>query len=112
MKNLTLHEMVITAIATKRYELKHGKAPAGLTTLVPEFLPAIVVHQPFIQCVVAKSPKPSATHCNSSKPKNWQRIGKEFLKQLSVSDTPNCFRFVLECFLRDLELLWNNISEI
>jgi hypothetical protein len=41
MRNLTLHEMVITAIATKRYELKHGKAPADLSALVPEFLPAL-----------------------------------------------------------------------
>src|SRR5208283_3551883 len=39
MRNLTLHEMVITAIAIKRYELKHGNAPADLTSLVPDFLP-------------------------------------------------------------------------
>ena len=38
MRSLTLHEMVITAIAIKRYELKHGKAPADLAALVPEFL--------------------------------------------------------------------------
>ena len=38
MRNLTLHEMVITVIAIKRYELKHGKAPADLAALVPEFL--------------------------------------------------------------------------
>jgi hypothetical protein len=41
MRNLTLHEMVITAIAIKRYELKHGKDPVDLTALVPEFLPAL-----------------------------------------------------------------------
>ena len=40
MKNLTLHEMVITAIAIKRYELKHGNPPADLAALVPDFLPA------------------------------------------------------------------------
>jgi hypothetical protein len=39
-KNLTLHEMTITAIALKRYELKHGKLPTDLDALVPEFLPA------------------------------------------------------------------------
>jgi hypothetical protein len=40
MKNLTLHEMVITAIALKRYELRHGKPPASLAALVPDFLAA------------------------------------------------------------------------
>jgi hypothetical protein len=38
MGNLTLHEMVITAIALKRYELKHGQPPASLAALVPAFL--------------------------------------------------------------------------
>jgi hypothetical protein len=41
IKNLTLHEMVVTAIAIKRYELKNGTAPADLAALVPEFLPAV-----------------------------------------------------------------------
>ncbi len=41
MENLTLHEMVITAIAIKRYELKHGNPPADLTALVPDFLPTL-----------------------------------------------------------------------
>jgi hypothetical protein len=41
MRNLALHEMVITAIAIKRYELKHGKDPVNLTALVPEFLAAV-----------------------------------------------------------------------
>ena len=36
-----MNEMVITAIALKRYELKHGKPPASLTVLVPEFLAAV-----------------------------------------------------------------------
>ncbi len=40
MKNLTLHEMVITAIALKRYELRHGKPPTSLAALVPDFLAA------------------------------------------------------------------------
>jgi len=38
MKNLTLNEMVVTAIAIKRYELRHSKPPSDLTGLVPEFL--------------------------------------------------------------------------
>jgi hypothetical protein len=38
MKNLTLHEMVITSIALKRYELRHGQLPQSLALLVPEFL--------------------------------------------------------------------------
>ena len=40
MQNITLHEMVITAIALKRYELKHGKRAGTLADLVPEFLAA------------------------------------------------------------------------
>jgi hypothetical protein len=40
MKHLTLHEMVITAIALRRYELRHGKPPASLAALVPDFLAA------------------------------------------------------------------------
>jgi hypothetical protein len=38
MKNLTLHEMAITAIGIKRFELRNGKAPSELGALVPEFL--------------------------------------------------------------------------
>jgi hypothetical protein len=33
--------IVVTAIALKRYQLKHGKYPASLAALVPEFLPAV-----------------------------------------------------------------------
>ncbi|HUA67704.1 MAG TPA: hypothetical protein VMA13_04075, partial [Candidatus Saccharimonadales bacterium] len=33
--------IVITAIALKRYQLKHGNYPADLNSLVPEFLPAV-----------------------------------------------------------------------
>ena len=34
-------EMVITAIALRRYQLKSGNYPPDLNTLVPEFLPAV-----------------------------------------------------------------------
>jgi hypothetical protein len=40
MKNLTLHQMAITATAIKRFELRDGKAPSNLEALVPEFLAA------------------------------------------------------------------------
>jgi hypothetical protein len=40
LKNLTLHQMVVTALALKRYELRQGRAPATLAALIPEFLPA------------------------------------------------------------------------
>jgi hypothetical protein len=43
LKNLTLNKLVTTAIAIKRYELKHGKPPPRLAALVPEFLPALPV---------------------------------------------------------------------
>jgi hypothetical protein len=33
--------VVITAIALKRYQLKHGECPAHLNSLAPEFLPAV-----------------------------------------------------------------------
>jgi hypothetical protein len=38
MKNLTLHQMVIAAVALKRYELRHGQVPQGLGSLTPELL--------------------------------------------------------------------------
>jgi hypothetical protein len=38
MKNLTLCHMLTTAIGLKRYELRHGKRPANLDALVPEFV--------------------------------------------------------------------------
>ncbi len=41
LQNLTRHELVITAIALKRYELQSGKSPSELATLVPDFLPAL-----------------------------------------------------------------------
>jgi hypothetical protein len=34
-------QVVITAIALKRFELKHGKPPGSLTELSPEFLPGV-----------------------------------------------------------------------
>ena len=34
-------QMTITAIALKRYQLKHGNYPADLSALVPEFVPAV-----------------------------------------------------------------------
>lgn len=40
-KNLTLHEMVITLIALKRYQLRQGKMPKDLGALVPEYLAAL-----------------------------------------------------------------------
>jgi hypothetical protein len=39
-KNLTLHDMVIAAIAIKRFELRYGKPPVAITQLTPEFLAA------------------------------------------------------------------------
>ncbi len=41
LQNLTRHELVITAIALKRYGLQHGKSPSDLAALVPAFLPAL-----------------------------------------------------------------------
>lgn len=38
MKNLTLHQMVIAAIALKRYELRHSQLPQNLASLTPELL--------------------------------------------------------------------------
>jgi hypothetical protein len=40
MKTLTQHEMLITAIALKRFELQHGSKPSSLDPLIPEFLAA------------------------------------------------------------------------
>ena len=39
-ENLTLHQLVVTAIALKRHELRHSKLPVTLNALVPDFLPA------------------------------------------------------------------------
>lgn len=36
----TLRRLVVTAIALRRYQLRHGKFPEKLAVLVPEFLPA------------------------------------------------------------------------
>ena len=36
-------DLTVTAIALKRYQLRHGKFPASLDALVPEFLPALPV---------------------------------------------------------------------
>jgi hypothetical protein len=44
MKNLTVNELVITAIAIKRFDLRHGnQTPTALAALVPEFLTAVPV---------------------------------------------------------------------
>ena len=36
-------QMTITAIALKRYQLKHGNYPADLNSLAPDFLPAVPI---------------------------------------------------------------------
>ncbi len=41
MQTLTKHEMLITAIALKRFELQHGSKPSSLDAVIPEFLPAL-----------------------------------------------------------------------
>jgi hypothetical protein len=41
MKTLTQHEILITAIALKRFELQNGSKPSSLNALIPEFLPAL-----------------------------------------------------------------------
>jgi hypothetical protein len=40
-KNLARHQLVITAIALKRHELQHGRLPATLQALAPDFLPTV-----------------------------------------------------------------------
>ena len=40
-RNLTQHHMLMTAIALKRYELRHLKLPSNLSTLCPEFLATV-----------------------------------------------------------------------
>jgi hypothetical protein len=37
----TARQLAVTAIALKRYQLRHGTLPSELTALVPEFLPAV-----------------------------------------------------------------------
>ncbi len=37
IKNVTLGQMMVTAVAIKRYELQHGQAPAKLEALAPQF---------------------------------------------------------------------------
>jgi hypothetical protein len=54
-------QMAVTALALKRYDLRHGNYPPELATLVPEFLPA-----------VPRDPI-------DGKPLRYQRIGKAFL---------------------------------
>ena len=40
LRHETQRQMALAAIALKRHQLKHGKLPADLATLTPEFLPA------------------------------------------------------------------------
>jgi hypothetical protein len=43
VQNETQCRLTVTAIAIKRYELKHGSPPAELSALVPEFLAAVPI---------------------------------------------------------------------
>jgi hypothetical protein len=43
MRTETAKQMMVTAIALKRYQLKHGNYPADLNSLVREFLPAVTL---------------------------------------------------------------------
>ena len=40
-RNLNFHELMITAIALKRYQLQQGRLPAELAALVPTYLPRL-----------------------------------------------------------------------
>lgn len=39
----TQRQMVLTVLALKRYELQHGRLPAALASLIPDFLPTLPV---------------------------------------------------------------------
>jgi hypothetical protein len=41
MRAQVAKQMIVTAIALKRYQLKHGNYPPDLNSLVPEFVPAV-----------------------------------------------------------------------
>jgi hypothetical protein len=41
MRTETTRQLALTALALKRYQLKHGRSPDELAHLVPEFLPAM-----------------------------------------------------------------------
>ena len=41
LKYETRRQMAITAIALKRHQLRHGKLPDNLATLIPDYLPAL-----------------------------------------------------------------------
>jgi hypothetical protein len=41
MKAETSKQMAVTAIALKRYQLKHGNYPPDLNSLVPEYVPSV-----------------------------------------------------------------------
>ncbi|HEY5912617.1 MAG TPA: hypothetical protein VJA21_18605 [Verrucomicrobiae bacterium] len=43
MRAETERSLVLTAIALKRYQVRHGEAPQSLSALVPEFLPSVPV---------------------------------------------------------------------
>ncbi|MBA4146811.1 MAG: hypothetical protein H0X66_01765 [Verrucomicrobia bacterium] len=42
-RNETFRRMTVTAIALKRHELRHGKFPPDLTTLVPDFIASVPI---------------------------------------------------------------------
>ncbi|MBI3874719.1 MAG: hypothetical protein HY300_01865, partial [Verrucomicrobia bacterium] len=43
MRTQTQRELTVAAIALKRHQLRHGRFPASLDALVPDFLPALPV---------------------------------------------------------------------
>lgn len=65
LKTLTLDEMMITAIALKRFELRHGQPPLNLAMLVPEYLARQPIDFMNGQCL-GYCRKPNGTYSLSS----------------------------------------------
>lgn len=57
----TGRRIVVTAIALKRFELRHGKWPGTLTELVPKFLPSVPI-DPFDGKPLRYRPNPDGTY--------------------------------------------------
>jgi hypothetical protein len=71
MKNLTLCHMLTTAIGLKRYELRHGKPPASLEALVPDFM-AEVPRDLMDGKALRYRARPGGTYCLYSVAENAQ----------------------------------------
>jgi hypothetical protein len=88
MQMETADRVVVTAIALKRFQVQHGKWPATLTELVPEFFSSVPI-DPYAGTPLHYHPKADGTYLLYSVGDNGKDDGGDPTNSTSGGSNPN-----------------------